>query len=161
MRETKEEYLAAYALGLRLLCNREHSEIELLNKLKKKASKALSQKVISELVRGGYCSNERFSEACCRSRVRRGFGPRYIARELRSKGVDRALIEKALNQFSDKWPCVLREGIENKLLKLGYSRSERCTAETLEDPIVRGKIVSSLERKGFDSAQILRALENY
>jgi len=55
----------------------------------------------------------------------------------------------------------LREGIENKLLKLGYSRSDRCTAETLEDPAVKGKIVSSLERKGFDVAQILRALENY
>ena len=36
MREKKEEYLAVYALGLRLLGNREHSEIELLNKLKKK-----------------------------------------------------------------------------------------------------------------------------
>ena len=36
MRESKEEYLATYALGLRLLGNREHSEIELLNKLKKK-----------------------------------------------------------------------------------------------------------------------------
>ena len=36
MRETNEEYLAVYALGLRLLGNREHSEIELLNKLKKK-----------------------------------------------------------------------------------------------------------------------------
>ena len=161
MRETKEEYLAAYAHGLRLLGNREHSEIELLNKLKKKASAALSQKVISELVADGYCSNERFAEACCRSRVSRGFGPRYIARELRAKGVDRALIERALNQFSDKWPCILREGIENKLLKLGYSRSERCTAETLEDPVIKGKIVSSLERKGFDVAQILRALENY
>jgi len=55
----------------------------------------------------------------------------------------------------------LREGIENKLLKLGYSRSGRWTAETLEDPIVRGKIVGSLERKGFDGAQILRALEDY
>ena len=51
MREIKEDYLAVYALGLRLLGNREHSEIELLNKLKKKASTALSQKVISELVR--------------------------------------------------------------------------------------------------------------
>ena len=36
MQETKEEYLAAYAHGLRLLGNREHSENELLNKLKKK-----------------------------------------------------------------------------------------------------------------------------
>ena len=71
------------------------------------------------------------------------------------------LVEETLNQFSDKWPCVLREGIENKLLKLGYSRSDRCTSDTLEDPIIRGKIVSSLERKGFDGAQILRALENY
>ena len=71
------------------------------------------------------------------------------------------LIEKALNQFSDKWPCILRKGIDNKLLKLGYSRLERSIAATLEDPIVRGKIVSSLERKGFEVAQILRALENY
>jgi hypothetical protein len=36
LRETKEEYLAVYALGLRLLGSREHSEIELFNKLKKK-----------------------------------------------------------------------------------------------------------------------------
>ena len=103
---------------------------------------ALSQRVISELVSGGYCSNERFSEACCRSRVGRGFGPRYIARELRSKGVDGALIEKALNQFSDKWPYILQEGIDNKLLKLGYSRLETSIAATLEDPVVKSKIVS-------------------
>ena len=161
MRETKEDYLAAYAHGLRLLGNREHSEIELLNKLKKKASAALSQKVISELVADGYCSNERFAEACCRSRVSRGFGPRYIARELRSKGVDRVLIEKTLDQFSDKWLCILREGIDHKLSKIGYSRLETSLAGMLEDPVIKSKIVGSLERKGFYVAQILRALEKF
>ena len=45
MRETKEEYLAVYALGLRLLCNREHSEIELLNKLKKKLPRRYHEKL--------------------------------------------------------------------------------------------------------------------
>ena len=71
------------------------------------------------------------------------------------------LIEKTLDQFSDKWPCILREGIDNKLSKLGYSRLETNIAATLEDPVIKSKIVSSLERKGFDVAQILRALENY
>ena len=71
------------------------------------------------------------------------------------------LIEKTLDQFSDKWPCILREVIDNKLSKLGYSRLEIGIGATLEDPIIRSKIVSSLERKGFDVAQILRALENY
>ena len=45
MRETKEEYLAVYALGLRLLGNREHSEIELLNKLKKKLPRRYHKKL--------------------------------------------------------------------------------------------------------------------
>ena len=45
MRETKEEYLAVYALGLRLLGNREHSEIELLNKLKKKLPRRYRKKL--------------------------------------------------------------------------------------------------------------------
>ena len=45
MRETKEEYLAVYALGLRLLGNREHSEIELLNKLKKKLPRPYRKKL--------------------------------------------------------------------------------------------------------------------
>ena len=71
------------------------------------------------------------------------------------------LIEKTLDQFSGKWPCILREGIDNKLSKLGYSRLEIGIGATLEDPIIRSKIVSSLERKGFDVAQILRALEKY
>ena len=71
------------------------------------------------------------------------------------------LTEKTLDQFSDKWPCILREGIDNKLSKLGYSRLEIGIGATLEDPIIRSKIVSSLERKGFDVAQILRVLENY
>ena len=71
------------------------------------------------------------------------------------------LTEKTLDQFSDKWPCILREGIDNKLSKLEYSRLEIGIGATLEDPIIRSKIVSSLERKGFDVAQILRALENY
>ena len=90
----------------------------------------------------------------------RGFGPLYIARELRFKGVDRTIIEKTLNQFSDKWPCILREEIDKKLSKLGFSRSGLSRAATLEDPIVRSKVVGSLDRKGFDVAQILRALEN-
>ena len=45
MRETKEDYLAVYALGLRLLGNREHSEIELLNKLKKKLPRRYHKKL--------------------------------------------------------------------------------------------------------------------
>ncbi len=45
MRETKEEYLAVYALGLRLLGNREHSEMELLNKLKKKLPRRYHKKL--------------------------------------------------------------------------------------------------------------------
>ena len=45
MRETKEEYLAVYALGLRLLGNREHSESELLNKLKKKLPRRYQKKL--------------------------------------------------------------------------------------------------------------------
>ena len=46
MRETKEEYLAVYALGLRLLGNREHSEIELFNKLKKKLPRRYHKKLL-------------------------------------------------------------------------------------------------------------------
>ena len=45
MRETKEDYLTVYALGLRLLGNREHSEIELLNKLKKKLPRRYHKKL--------------------------------------------------------------------------------------------------------------------
>ena len=49
MRETKDEYLALYALGLRLLGNREHSESELLNKLKKKLPRRYHKKLFQNL----------------------------------------------------------------------------------------------------------------
>ena len=71
------------------------------------------------------------------------------------------LIEKTLDQFSDKWPGILREGIDNKLSKIGYSRLETSIAGTLENPVIKSKIVGSLERKGFGVAQILRALEKF
>ena len=46
MQETKEEYLDAYAHGLRLLGNREHSENELLDKLKKKLPPRYPKKLL-------------------------------------------------------------------------------------------------------------------
>ena len=46
MRETNQDYLAAYALGLRLLGNREHSEVELFNKLKKKRRPRYHEKLL-------------------------------------------------------------------------------------------------------------------
>ena len=46
MQETNEEYFAAYAHGLRLLGNREHSEDELLDKLKKKLPPRYHKKLL-------------------------------------------------------------------------------------------------------------------
>ncbi len=120
----KRQANKAYALALRMLARREHSEAELRLKLGQKLGQKPGQKrvgrtsrtedhpdlvpdlvnsVIADLKQDNLLSNARFAEMLVRSRVNKGYGPRYIQQELVSKGIGQDLIDRYLDDLGTDW----------------------------------------------------------
>jgi len=90
--------------ALRLLVRREHGALELCSKLEKKGfASAEVRLALEECQRLGYQSDDRFVENYSRSRIRQGYGPLKITQELKSKGIDSALIDDCLYQNQESW----------------------------------------------------------
>lgn len=74
---------------MRLLAGREHSKKELLQKLTVKGfAKERIEPVLDELAVKNWQSDARYAESYARSRILKGYGPAYIAYELRQHGID-------------------------------------------------------------------------
>ena len=130
-----------------LLARREHSRVELEQKLKAKgfAPDAIPE-VLDALESEGLLSSERFAESFVASRYARGQGPVRIRRELAERGVpepgrwlddgrfdwDELASETRRRRFGDALPADFRE---------------------------KAKQARFLEYRGFSQAQIRRALE--
>ena len=77
-----------YALALKMLMKREHSQLELSNKLQLKGFDNTDIKhSINLLIEQKYQSDERFSEAFILMRYNQGKGPVIISSELRRRGI--------------------------------------------------------------------------
>ena len=75
----QDKFTDAYNKSLDFLSYREHSELELKNKLLKKSFEgSLVHEVIDKLVAKNLVNNERFADAYVSSRKRKGFGPKKI-----------------------------------------------------------------------------------
>ncbi|MEE4108937.1 MAG: regulatory protein RecX [Halieaceae bacterium] len=83
-----------------LLARREHSRLELLQKLARRFGDGEStdelEAAIATLATEGLQSDERFALSFTRERLHRGHGPRRVRAELQQRGVDDALIDTAL-----------------------------------------------------------------
>ena len=74
---------------LRLLTGREQSRKELLQKLAVKGfAKERIEPILEALAEENWQSDARYAESYARSRIQKGYGPTYIAYELRQNGVD-------------------------------------------------------------------------
>ena len=96
-------YAKAMAAGVRFLASRDFSILELTGKLSRRFSDDAVGEVIAELVAQGLLDNQRYGEAFCRSRVERGYGPIYIARELEQNGLDADLVDDLLEPYQEQW----------------------------------------------------------
>ena len=78
-----------YALALKMLIRREHSQLELSNKLQLKSFDSTDIKhSINLLIEQKYQSDERFSEAFILMRYNQGKGPVTISYELKKRGIE-------------------------------------------------------------------------
>jgi regulatory protein len=95
---------------LRLLARREHSQKELLNKLLVKGfDKDDVLAVIEELARQGWQSDLRYAESYARHRINKGYGPVFIAYELRKNGVDTVDFEDIVQRTAGSWLDLLEQ----------------------------------------------------
>ena len=80
---------SCYQSALGMLARREHSQLELRQKLTQKDFEQDEiAKAIDTLVNQGYQSDERFTEAFIRLRHQQGKGPLKIAVELKQRGIE-------------------------------------------------------------------------
>lgn len=136
------------------LARREHSRFELRKKLATlgEVDDSALEEVLNALEAEHLLSDERMAESFVRARIGQGKGPRWIAQELRQRGVDDKIIDNVLNQSDNNW---LDRGRKVCTRKFGEE-----PARTLEERARRSRF---LIYRGFrpDQAEaILRTLVN-
>ena len=86
---TQNQQSKSYALALKMLMRREHSQLELSKKLQLKGFNDVDIKhSIDLLIEQKYQSDERFSEAFILMRYNQGKGPVIISSELKKRGIE-------------------------------------------------------------------------
>lgn len=90
--------------ALSLLARREHSRLELRQKLTKRyeSSVQVIDQVLAKLQEDGYLSDERFAEAYLRSRMAKGFGEQRVEQELKLRGINDDLIAQSFENLSQQ-----------------------------------------------------------
>ena len=136
---------AIYSLAMR-----DHSRLELFNKLK---NKDFSEGVdldllLDELSENNYLNEVRFAESFVRSRINRGQGRLKITNELQRKGITQSLIQRVMGDNDINWYELAAAQIEKK-----YGTSQ---AEDYKEKTKRMRFLSS---RGFDT-YIIRDLVN-
>ena len=147
--------------GVGLLARREHSEFELRQKLTSREFSADDiENAIERLLEKDYLSDTRFAQSTCRYRVSRGYGWRYIANELKQKGVCSIIIQQLQNNCEIDWylqaelaynkrfgdKCAVIDNCENQLDRKAVQKD-------------KAKKIRFLPYRGYSSDEITELLD--
>jgi regulatory protein len=149
-----EERRRARDSALALLGYRARSREELRRRLDRKGyAPEVVEETVASLERSGLINDAEFSQAWVRQRTgARPMGPRRLAAELRQKGVEREIVQEALEAVDPERELDLA-------LTVGRQKVEQMRGE---DPrSARRKLASALMRRGFSwevSARVLDIL---
>ena len=128
-----------------LLARREHSELEIQQKLKQREYlQSDIDAAISQLLEKKYLSDNRFAETVCRYRSNRGYGWQYIANELKQKGVCSTIIHQLHKNCEIDW-----------YLQAELAYNKRFGIKTICDQKDRAKRIRFLQYRGFSTEEIL------
>ncbi|MFZ1827280.1 MAG: regulatory protein RecX [Candidatus Competibacteraceae bacterium] len=138
------------AKAIELLVRREHSRLELRQKLAQRGFPAEHlDPVLNQLIEEGLLDERRYAELYACHRVDKGYGPLRIASELRERGVPQELVDQALAGLESDWAPRLRE-LHRKRFK---SLAPVNAAERMQQTRV-------LRQHGFTLEQIRHLFEN-
>jgi regulatory protein len=147
-----EELRRVRESALAFLGYRARSRVELRRRLTRKGyDPALIEEALDALARSGLVNDAEFSQSWVRARTgSRPIGPNRIAAELRQKGVERELIDQALE--------VVDPDVELDLaLTVGRQKVEQVRGE---DPrAARRKLASALMSRGFSWEVVARVVD--
>ncbi len=144
-----------------LLARREHSRVEIEQKLKQREfTQEDIDMAIEILLIKDYLSDERFAASRCRYQSSRGYGWLFIANELKQKGVCATIIQKLRESCEIDWylqaelaynkrfgeKCASDVDSSNKLDKKAAQRA-------------KAKRIRFLQYRGFSIDEILSVLE--
>lgn len=141
----------ARALCLRLLTGTPRTRKQLADALRKREiPEDVADEVLSRFEEVGLINDSAFADAWVESRHHgRGLARRALARELRTKGVDSALIDEAVAQLdSEQEEATARELVARKL---------RSTRGLDRDKRIR-RLAGMLARKGYSEGMALRVV---
>ena len=146
---TSELFSAIYNKALDILSRREHSVLELKQKLKKKYDiEDDIEETISRLKKNNLLNDYRFSESYVVYRKRKGFGPVKISKELESKGVAEVIIFEVLDN----------EGGWVEAANKAFSKRFKEGPSTDTKTLLKQK--NFLYNRGFDFKEIESVLSN-
>lgn len=128
---------------------REHSKLELQNKLSQKGHDLSDiRDCIDEFSSKDVQSDLRFTEEFIRSKLKKNKGPRLISSELLTRGISDSLINKKISEISyQEWSKAAVLALKKKL-----SGSSVCFKD-------KDKIYSFLISRGFDHKMIKYAID--
>ena len=140
------------------MTRREHSAYELATKLTRRYKTAIVDPIVDELTENGELSDRRFAETLVRSRFNRGFGPIYISKELRSKGVEAQLAKECIGAFDGQWRARAKEVLEKKRGQYNYTFDEEVDGGKNDDEAkaLNEKLARFLFGRGYPSEIIFR-----
>lgn len=139
-----------YATAIRMLAGREHSCLELKNKLLKKGYELDNiTKVITQLLKDKYLNEARFTDVFVNSKINRGIGPVRIRLELQQRGVDESLIDEYLDFNQDEW---FERAKDARCKRFGHSLPEEINEKL--------KQIRFLQQRGFTQKHIMNVIKS-
>jgi regulatory protein len=141
--------------GVGLLARREHSEFELRQKLTVREFEEVDiEAAIERLLEKNYLSDSRFAISTCRYRANRGYGWRYIANELKQKGVCSIIIQELRNNCEIDW-----------YLQVELAYNKRFSESRVKDPKQaqkeQAKKIRFLQYRGFSHDEIFSVVNTF
>lgn len=130
---------------MNLLARREHSETELLRKLRSRNFPEQEVKVaLSRLTEEGLLSHSRFIENYIHQRSNKGYGPIRIRAELIERGLAEDFIEHHLNMADNAWFTKVRT-VWQKRFKNQIPRDFKTRAQQMRFLQYRGFTLDQIE----------------
>lgn len=151
----RESECRARSAALNFISYRDRSAEEIRRRLARSDySEDVIESVVAYLRRAGLIDDDRFAVAYAEGRFKSGgYGPRRVRYDLRRKGIDRAVADRAVDEvFADP------DDVVDTARELASRRWERLARES-DDRKRRKKVFDYLVRRGYPPAMVRRIID--
>ena len=147
--EQKELTRQIRVSAMDLLSRREHTQRELVQKLKRKYDdESLIHKVLTDLVERDWLNESRACEQLLRAKIQKGYGRYRIFQEAREKGLSDTLISDTIAELQPDW-------FEQAVI----AYRKRFGQRVILDPKDKAKRMRYMQYRGFSFEEIAYAIE--